>query len=273
MAFLGRPNAGKSTLVNRLCGRKVSIVSDKSQTTRRPVQGVLNRAGCQIVLVDTPGVNKPRNELGRHLNSTAEEAAEGVDVACLVLDASAPLGRGDRFLAERLQGRFAVVVSKIDKVSRRAVLGQLEAAGDLGADAYFPVSAFTGDGLDLLVDYVDRLMPAGPPYYPEGAPDGLPREVETAELVREQLLAVMRDELPYSILTRVTDWRWPYIRCEIIVERESQRGIVVGKRGETLKKVGTAVRLQMPEGAYLDLRVRVERDWQNSPEALKRLFG
>ena len=271
-ALLGRPNAGKSTLLNRLCGRKISIVSDKPQTTRRPVRGVLNRPDLQIVFVDTPGVNKPRTLLGHRQNAAASSTAADVDVACLLVDAGAPFGPGDRFVASMLTSDLVVVVSKIDKVSRAAVLKQLSAVSVLDAQAYFPLSARTGEGVELLTDYLADRMPAGPRYYPKEMFSDLSEGERVAEMVRERLLQVMRQELPYSISTRVTVWEWPYIRCEIITERESQRAIVVGKKGEVLKKVGSAVVKELPPRAYLDLRVKVEDDWRNSKEAVERLF-
>ena len=270
--LLGRPNAGKSTLLNRLCGRKISIVSDKPQTTRRPVRGVLNRSDVQIVFVDTPGVNKPRTLLGHRQNAAAAAAAVDVDVACLLVDACAPFGSGDRFVASMLGADLVVVVSKIDKVSRAVVLEQLSAVSVLDAQAYFPLSARTGEGVELLADYLAERMPPGPRYYPEEMFSDLSQEEKVAEMVRERLLQVMRQELPYSISTRVTVWEWPYIRCEIITERESQRAIVVGKKGEVLKRVGSAVVKDLPPRAYLDLRVKVEADWRNSKEAVERLF-
>ncbi len=271
-ALLGRPNAGKSTLLNRLCGRKISIVSDKPQTTRRPVRGVLNRPDAQIVFVDTPGVNKPRTLLGHRQNAAASSTAADVDVACLLVDACAPFGHGDRFVASMLGSDLVVVVSKIDKVSRAVVLKQLSAVSALDAQAYFPLSARTGEGVELLTDYLADRMPSGPRYYPEEMFSDLSEGERVAEMVRERLLQVMRQELPYSISTRVTVWEWPYIRCEIITERESQRAIVVGKKGEVLKKVGSAVVKELPPKAYLDLRVKVEADWRNSKEAVERLF-
>ena len=270
--LLGRPNAGKSTLLNALCGRKISIVSDKPQTTRRRVRGVLNRPGAQIVFVDSPGVNKPRTALGRRQNAEAASVAADVDVACLVVDVAAPFGRGDRFVASMLPKDLVVVVSKIDKVPRGVVLRQLAAVSALDAHAYFPVSARTGEGVETFAEYLAESMPAGPRYYPDGMFTDLTQEEEVAEMVRERLLEVMREELPYSISTRVTEWRWPYIRCEIITERESQRAIVIGKKGEVLKKVGSAVVKDLPPKAFLDLRVKVEANWQNSEAAVERLF-
>ena len=269
--LVGRPNVGKSTLLNRILGTKVAIVSDKPQTTRTQVRGVLTRPDAQVVFVDTPGIHKPRTLLGERLNDTAESALGDVDVSCLVLDATAPVGPGDRFIAARLPEDALVVVNKVDAASRADVLAQLERAGELGFAEYFPVSARTGEGVDVLVDAVVSRLPEGPLYYPDGAVTDVPEAFWVAELVREQLLAVTREELPHSIACRVTEWEWPRIRCEILVERESQKGIVIGKGGEVLKQVGIEVRKQLPEGAYLELFVKVDKDWQRRPKALDRL--
>jgi GTPase len=269
--FVGRPNVGKSTLLNRILGAKVAIVSDKPQTTRTQVRGVLTRPDAQVVFVDTPGIHKPRTLLGERLNDTASSALGDVDVACLVLDATAPVGPGDRFVAARLPKDALVVVNKVDAASRADVLAQLERAAGLDLAEYFPVSALTGAGVDELVEAVVVRMPEGPAYYPDDMVTDVPEAFWVAELVREQLLAVAREELPHSIACRVTEWEWPRVRCEILVERESQKGIVIGKGGEVLKRVGTAVREQLPEGAYLELFVKVDKDWQRQPKALDRL--
>ncbi|HKH23863.1 MAG TPA: GTPase Era [Acidimicrobiales bacterium] len=271
VSLVGRPNVGKSTLLNRILGHKVSIVSDKPQTTRHRIQGVLTRPDAQVVFVDTPGIHKPRTALGERLNSTAESTIGDVDVAVLVLDATQPLGRGDRWVASRVPRDAVVVVNKVDIARPQQVLEQLAAAGELDLSEYFPVSARTGDGVGELVERLVDRMPPGPRYFPDDMVTDVPEAFWVAELVREQLLAATREELPHSIATRVTEWEWPRIRCEILVERESQKGIVIGHRGSVLKQVGTAVREQLPEGAYIDLHVKVDKDWQRHPSALDRL--
>jgi GTP-binding protein Era len=272
VTLAGRPNVGKSTLLNAILGTKVSIVSDKPQTTRTQVRGVLDRADAQVVFVDTPGIHKPRTVAGERFNATARQALEDVDVTCFMFDATAPFGKGDRFVAERLPRESTIaVLNKIDKASPEEVLRQLARAAELELAEYFPVSALTGDGVGELVDAIVRRLPEGPRYYPEGVVTDVPEAFWVAELVREQLLAVTREELPHSIACRVTEWEWPRIRCEILVERESQKAIVIGRKGEVLKKVGTAVRQQLPPGAYLELFVRVEPDWQRRPSSLDRL--
>ncbi|MGH9071349.1 MAG: GTPase Era [Acidimicrobiales bacterium] len=268
---VGRPNVGKSTLVNLICGTKVSIVSDKPGTTRSAVRGVLERPGFQCVFVDTPGLHKPQTLLGERLNQSASAALSGVDVVVLVLDAEGGIGGGDRFLAGRVPSGALVALNKVDLVGRSAVLTQLGLAGKLGLDEYFPVSATTGEGVDALTEAVLARLPVGPAWYPPGTVTDVEEAFWVAELVREQLLAVVRDELPHSIACRVTEWEWPRVRCEILVERDSQRGIVIGRGGGTLKAVGTAVRAQLPAGAYIELFVKVDPDWQRRPAALARL--
>jgi GTP-binding protein Era len=272
VTLVGRPNVGKSTLVNTILGQKVSIVSDKPQTTRNQVRGVLTRSDAQIVFVDTPGIHRPRTPLGERLNTAATEALGDVDVVCLLVDATQPIGPGDRFIAERVPSSGVVVVNKVDKASPDQVIEQLaRAAAQLDLSEYFPVSALTGDGVGVLVDNLVDRLPEGPQYYPDDMVTDVPDAFWVAELVREQLLAVTHDELPHSIATRVTEWEWPYIRVEILVERDSQKGIVIGKKGSVLKHVGTAVREQLPKGAYLDLHVKIEPNWQRRHQALERL--
>ena len=269
--LVGRPNVGKSTLLNAILGTKVSIVSDKPQTTRTQIRGVLDRGDAQVVFIDTPGIHKPRTLAGERTNATASGAVGDVDVVCLVIDATAPLGRGDRFVAGRLPRDAICVVNKVDIASPTEVLSQLSLAGSLDLAEYFPVSAVTGDGVDDLVAAIVGRLPEGPRYYPEGTVTDSPDAFWVAELVREQLLARMGDELPHSIACRVTELEWPRIRCEILVERDSQKGMVIGRGGAVLKEVGTAVRTQLRDGAYLDLFVKVDKDWQRRPAALDRL--
>jgi GTP-binding protein Era len=271
VTLVGRPNVGKSTLLNRMVGEKVSIVSDKPQTTRFAVRGVLTRSDAQIVFVDTPGFSKPRTVMGERLNATADDALGGVDVVCLVLDATADVGRGDRWVAERVPKSAVVALNKVDAASRAQVLAQLRRAGELGFDEYVPVSAITGDGVDRLVEVLLGRLPAGPRWYPDDVVRDSSEDVWVAELVREQLLAVLREELPHSVACRVVEAEGNRIRVEILVERESQKGIVIGKGGSVLKQVGTAAREQLPEGTYLELVVKVAPDWQRRPGTLSRL--
>ena len=270
--IVGRPNVGKSTLLNQMLGQKVSITSPVAQTTRNQVRGVLTRPEVQIVFVDTPGIHKPRTLLGARLNDSAEDALGGVDLTLFVVDATAPVGRGDRFVAEMVPDRTICVVNKVDAASRKTVLEQLSRASGMGSfEEFFPVSARTGEGVADLVDAIADRMPEGPLLYPEDMVTDVPEAFWVAELVREQLLVVTHDEVPHSIACRVTEWDWPRIRCEILVERDSQKGIVIGRGGEVLKQVGMRARAQLPEGAYLELFVKVDRNWQSRPKALERL--
>jgi len=272
VTLVGRPNVGKSTLMNQLLGQKVTIVSDKPQTTRTEVRGVLTRPGVQAVLCDTPGIHKPRTLLGERLNHTARAALADMDVVLFLVEADGPVGRGDAFIADRLpKDRTVLVVNKVDRVGRDRIAEQLIAASAFGFDEYFPISARDGEGVDALRTHVLDRLPEGPQYYPDDMVTDVPEAFWVAELVREQLLAVVKEELPHSIATRVTEWEWPRVRCEILVERDSQKGIVIGKKGAVLKEVGTAARAQMPEGAFLELVVRVDKGWQRRPKALDRL--
>jgi GTP-binding protein Era len=271
VTVVGRPNVGKSTLVNRMVGSKVAITSDKPQTTRTRIMGVLTRPDGQVVFVDTPGIHKPRTALGTRLNATAEGAIGDVDVVCFVLDATQPFGRGDQWVAGLVPADAVCVVNKVDKASKAAVAEQLVAASGLDLSEYFPVSARTGEGVPDLVDHLVDRLPEGPRYFPDDMVTDVPEAFWVAELVREQLLRRTHDEVPHSIAARVTEWDWPFIRCEILVERDSQKGIVIGKKGQVLKEVGIAVREQLPEGTYLELQVKVDKDWQSRPKAMERL--
>ena len=293
VTVVGRPNVGKSTLVNRILGTKVTITSPRPNTTRRAVRGVLHRPGVQAVFVDTPGLHRPRTALGTRLNEQVAEALDDIDVVVPVLDATGPIGPGDRYVLERAastcRGKpvtgatgslssLLVVVNKVDLASKAQILERLEGAQRVlegeGADdgvEYFPVSAVSGKGVDALVDAVVARLPEGPPYFPEGMVTDVPEAFWVAELVREQLLAHVREELPHSIACRVTEWEWPRVRIEIVVERESQKGMVIGKGGAMLKDVGSAVRAQLPPGAFVELRVTVEKHWQQRPDMIERL--
>ena len=267
----GRPNVGKSTLLNKILGTKVSITSDKPNTTRSQIRGVLNHPGVQVVFVDTPGLHRPKTPLGERLNAAASSALSDVDVVIVVVDATAPIGGGDRMVAERAPAESILVVNKVDLANRREVVQRLDQAASLGLSEYRPVSSTTGEGIPELVQSVMARLPEGPQYYPDGVVSDVPDAFWVAELVREQLLAATRHELPHSIACRVTEWEWPRIRCEVLVERESQKGIVIGKQGSVLKAVGTAVRSELPPGAFIELFVKVDKDWQRKPAALQRL--
>jgi GTP-binding protein Era len=272
VSLVGRPNVGKSTLVNALCGSKVSIVSDKPQTTRTRIRGVVTKDDYQIIFVDTPGLHKAVSALGERVNATALESTKDVDVVCLVIDVTQAFGSGDQWVASHIDMSKAIVIlNKIDRASPQQILKQLTKLSELGASEYFPVSAQTGAGVTELARHLGTLLPEGEQLYPtEMLTETSPGEW-VAELVREQLLALTFDELPYSIATRVTEWEDDKVRCEIVVERDSQKGMVIGKGGSLLKEVGTAVRKQLPKGTYLELAVVVDKNWQQRPERVERL--
>jgi len=286
VAVVGRPGVGKSSLVNALVGSKISIVSDKPQTTRFVVRGVATAPGHQIVFVDTPGLHKPRTPLGERLNRRANEGADGVDVLLLVVDAAGGVGRGDAFVAGPERLRFAgpriCAVNKIDLLRRPAIAAQLERAAALGEfDHIVPVSARSGDGLGELREVLAASLPEGKPAYAAGETTDLPLETRIAEIVREKALALTREEVPHSIavqleeLDRGADGGLVRISCSVLVERESQKGIVVGRGGSMLGQIGTAARLELEDllgtRVFLDLRVKVLREWQRDPAALDRL--
>jgi GTPase len=288
VSIVGRPNVGKSTLLNHIIGRKVSIVSDRPQTTRTQVRGVRTTAETQVVFLDTPGVHKPRTLLGERSNDRALTTLGEVDVVCFVIEAHAPIGKGDRFVAERLAAVSTPVVlalNKIDVAARSAVAEHLAvAAGELGDfAAYVPVSARTGDGVDALVDELESRLPPGPHYYPDGMITDQPESQLAAELVREQLLTVAREELPHSIAVttdeiserETADGALLAFRVLVRVERESQKGMVIGRGGSVLKAAGTAARHELEAllgtRVHLDLHVRVDPDWQRRPSSLDRL--
>jgi GTP-binding protein Era len=318
VAVVGRPNVGKSTLVNAMVGTKVAITSSRPNTTRHRILGVLHdpAADAQVVFVDTPGIHRPRSTLGSRLNETATDALNDVDVIMVIVDGTAAIGPGDRTVLERsvrqvqrvtaaaarsrhndpndpndeddtdddapdVPPGLIVVVNKADKannaqvmerlIQAKAAVDALTAPNGLADVEYFPVSARTGKGVDGLTAYLIARLPEGPPFFPDDVVTDTPEALWVAELVREQLLAKTREELPHAITCRVTEWEWPHIRVEIIVERDSQKAIVIGKGGEVLKAVGIAVREELPEGTYLDLHVKVERHWQNREEMLNRL--
>jgi GTP-binding protein Era len=294
VTLVGRPNVGKSTLLNQLVGSKVAIVSDRPQTTRTAIRGVRTTPDDQIVFVDTPGIHKPRTPLGERTNERAVATLGEVDVVCLLVEADAPIGAGDRFVAglvHQVPTPKLLVVNKIDRAGKPAIVEHLAtAARDLGDfDAYLPLSARTGDGIAALLGEIESRLPEGPRYYPEGTVTDQPETFVAAELVREKLLAIARDELPHSISVSVEELEDTpdadagaddrdailRLRADISVERDSQKGIVIGRGGRVLKDAGTAARQELEAllgvRVYLETRVRVERDWQRRAHALDRL--
>ena len=286
--FVGRPNAGKSTLTNALVGTKVAIMSDRPQTTRHAVRGIVHRPDAQLVVVDTPGFHKPRTLLGERLNDVVRTTLAEVDVIAFCIPADEKVGPGDRFIASELTrlGRrtpIVAVVTKTDLVARDAIGAQLVAVSKLGDwDEIVPTSASDGFQVDLLSDLLVTRLPEGDALYPEGELTDEPERVMVAELVREAALAGVRDELPHSIAVVVEEMKAREGRDDLVdieaimyVERESQKGIVIGTKGARLREVGTAARTHIEallgSKVFLDLRVKVAKDWQRDPKQLRRL--
>lgn len=281
--FVGRPNAGKSTLTNATIGQKIAITSSKPQTTRHVIRGVLHRPEAQLVLVDTPGLHRPRTLLGERLNDLVRATWSEVDVIGLCLPADEPIGRGDRFISGEiaaLRATVLAVVTKIDLVDRSRLAARLVEVGELAEFAeVVPVSAVTGSGVDTLVDVMTRYLPESPPLYPDEMLTEEPEQVLVAELIREAALEGVRDELPHSIAVTVEEMEHTdsltKIYADVHVERSSQKAIVIGHRGFRLRDVGTRARAEIEEllgtKVYLDLHVRVTKDWQRDPKQLRKL--
>jgi GTP-binding protein Era len=285
----GRPNVGKSTLANALVGRKVAITGTRPQTTRRTVRGVLHRPDGQLVIVDTPGLHRPRTLLGERLNDLARHALAEVDVVVVCLPADQPVGPGDRYIGAevgRLRDAAAVAaVTKADAVGRDALAAQLASVADLAPWRHVvPVSGLAGFQVDVLADVIISLLPVGPPLYPDGELTEEPDRLLVADLIREQAITDVREELPHSIAVTVEDLRrrddreLVEIEAVLWVERPTQKGIVIGVGGERLRRVGAAARAHIEAllgcQVFLDLRVKVAKDWQRDPKQLRRLgFG
>ena len=285
-SFVGRPNAGKSTLTNALVGTKVAIASSKPQTTRHAVRGVVNRPDAQLVLVDTPGLHKPRTLLGQRLNDIVRATWSEVDVVAFCVTADQPVGRGDEFIAKELialNTPVIAVVTKGDLVTDKQRMGeQLLAVAKLGDWAeVVPCSAVTDWQVDLLADLLFARLPEGPMLYPEGELTDEPEMVMVGELIREAALEGVREELPHSLavvveeMTKRENADMVDVHATLFVERDSQKAIVIGRGGERLKNVGSTARKQIEallgNRVYLDLRVKVAKDWQRDPKQLRRL--
>ncbi len=284
VALAGRPNVGKSTLVNRVVGEKVAIVSDRPQTTRRAIRGIHSSGDCQMVLVDLPGVQRPRDELTARMARRVQHELEGSDVALLLVNGEQGVGPGDRFIARALAGAgtpVTVAVNKVDRLSRGGVAATLEQAAELEVGEHvFPISARTGAGVPALVEHLHALMPAGPFMFGEGAISDQPLELRLAELVREAVIRRTYQELPHAVEVAVEEVErsrdgLTRVRALIWVESESQKGIVVGAQGRMIKAIGTAARRESERElggrVYLDLSVRVRRDWRTDGGSLDRL--
>jgi GTP-binding protein Era len=285
--FAGRPNVGKSTLMNALVGTKIAITSSRPQTTRRAIRGIVHRPDAQLIIVDTPGLHRPRTLLGERLDSLVRSTLTEVDVIGLCLPAAERIGPGDKYLAAELSGvgqtPVIAIVTKTDEASREQVARQLAAVGDLGDWAdIVPVSAVSGFQLDVLADVLISHLPPGRPLYPDGDLTDEPEQQLVAELIREQILEGVRDELPHSIAVVVEEMGPREGRPDLIdvhavmyVERPSQKAIVIGAKGARLKDVGSRARQQIEallgSRVYLDLHIKIAKDWQRDPRQLRRL--
>ena len=293
--IVGRPNAGKSTLTNAMVGAKIAITSGRPQTTRHNVRGVIHKENAQIVLVDTPGLHRPRTLLGKRLNDLVRETLTDVDVVVFCIPANEKIGPGDRFITRdlaELRTPVVAVVTKADTVTREALAAQLLAVSELGEWAdIVPVSAQRNEQIDVLEEVLLKYMPLSPPLYPTGEITDEPQQVMIAELVREAALEGVRDELPHSLAVVVDEIADPdderevghikgaggrlQVRVSLVVERDSQKAIIIGKGGRRLKEVGVTARKGIEQllgrKVYLDLHVRTAKDWQSDPKALARL--
>jgi GTP-binding protein Era len=293
VCLVGRPNTGKSTLTNALVGSKVAITSSRPQTTRHTIRGIVHREDFQMILVDTPGLHRPRTLLGKRLNDLVRDTYAEVDAIGLCIPADEAIGTGDRWIVEQIDSvapttTLVVIVTKIDRVTKDKLAAQLAAVGELvgitdGRQAEIvPVSAVTGEQIDVLIDVLAAALPAGPAYYPDGELTDEPEEVLMAEFIREAALEGVREELPHSLAVVIDEVNPREGRDDLIdvhavlyVERDSQKGIVIGKAGARLREVGTAARGQIEKllgtKVYLDLRVKVAKNWQRDPKQLGRL--
>jgi GTP-binding protein Era len=279
VAVAGRPNVGKSTLVNALCGGKVAIVSDKPQTTRRRIFGVANGEDWQLVLADLPGFQRPRDPLTEHMQRTVDSSFEDVDGVLLVLDARERIGAGDRFIAKRvfdLGVPVVIALNKIDRLKPGHIAQQLENASRLGDfHAIHPVSARTGDGMDELRQELVELLPEGPAYFPPEQRTDLTTEMQVAELVREKALQLTRDEVPHAITVEVEELGEKVVRANLYVETDSQKQILVGRNGKMVKEIGTRARPEIEallgHRVFLELQVKVKPRWRRDEHLLERL--
>ena len=284
VAMAGRPNVGKSTLVNLVVGEKVAIVSDRPQTTRRAIRGVHSTSDCQMVLVDLPGVQRPRDELTSRMAKRVQQELEDSDVALLILNGEQGVGPGDRFIAAGLQSAntpVTIAVNKVDRLSRAATMAVLGEAAELEVgEEVFPISARTGEGVPALVEHLLALMPEGPFMFAQSTTSDQPLELRLAELVREAVIRRTFQEVPHAVEVIVEEVERPReglvrVRALIWVESESQKGILVGAHGRMIKAIGTAARRESERElgcqVYLDLSVRVRRDWRADEGLLDRL--
>lgn len=279
VAVAGRPNVGKSSLVNALAGGKVAIISDKPQTTRRRIFGVANGPDSQLVLADLPGFQRPRDPLTEHMQKTVDASFEDVDAVLFVLDARDRIGAGDRFIAKRvfeLGVPVVIALNKVDRLKPGHIASQMQTGSQLGDfHALHPVSAKTGDGVDELREELVGLLPEGPAYFPPGQRTDLSVEEQIAELVREKAIQLTRDEVPHSITAEVEEMEEKVVRASVYVETDSQKQILVGKGGAMVREIGTRARPEVEalvgHPVFLELKVKVRPKWRRDERMLERL--
>lgn len=284
VAIIGRPNVGKSTLMNHLIGQKIAIMSDKPQTTRNKIHGVYTTDDTQIVFLDTPGIHKPQSKLGDYMIKTAESALQEVEAALFLIDASEGLGGGDRFIIEQLKKvntPVFLVMNKIDKIEPEQLLPLIAQYNELYTFAEIvPISALQGNNVGTLLEQITKYLPEGPQYYPADQITDHPEQFVCAELIREKILHMTREEVPHSIAVTIEDMRVQdngvvYIGAVIFVERDSQKGIIIGKKGDMLKEVGKQARKDIEallgSRIFLELWVKVKKDWRNQERILRDL--
>jgi GTP-binding protein Era len=283
VAIVGRPNAGKSTLVNTLVGHKVAIVSPRPQTTRNRIQGIINRRDAQIVLVDTPGIHKPDSLLNRQMMDEVSQAVEGIDVLSLIVDSAADFGPGDRFTLawiRRFQGPVFLLLNKIDRIRKQILLPLIDRfRKEFEFTEVFPISAINGEGCDGLVKAWLARLPEGPPLFPSDQFTDQPERFLAAEMIREKAILATKDEVPHAVAVLVDSFeekeKLIRIRATLYVEREGQKGILIGKRGETMKKIGTDARKELEsilgEHIFLELFVKVQPNWRQNAAVVRQL--
>ncbi len=283
VAVIGRPNAGKSTFVNRLVGQKVAIVTSVAQTTRNRILGIINRPHAQVVLVDTPGIHRASTALGRQMMAEVTQALEGIDLLAVMIDATSGLTTGDRLAfehAKQFRGPSFLLLNKIDRVAKPLLLPLMETCSkEFSFTEMIPISALTGDGLELALERLIVHLPRGEPYFPKDQVTDQPERFLAGEVIREKVMTETRQEVPHAVAVRVEDFeegqKLVRIRANISVEREGQKGIIIGRGGQRLKAIGTAARRELEEilgvKIFLELRVKVDRDWRQDARVVQQL--
>jgi GTP-binding protein Era len=283
VAVVGRPNAGKSTLVNKLVGEKVAIVTSRPQTTRNRIHGIVNRPGAQVVLIDTPGLHRPDSALGKQMMGEVDQAIDAVDALALILDASEEVGQGDRRAFERVsrfEGTRILLLNKIDRVPKTELLPLIEKAGAMGEFAeIIPISALTGDGVERALEKFIEYLPVAAPHFPEDQYTDQPERFLAGEIVREKAMAGTTQEVPHAVAVLVDGFeetaKLIRIRATIYVEREGQKGILIGKGGASLKRIGTEARKELEAilgtKIFLELYVKVQENWRDNPQIVRQL--